>query len=144
MGVGAVFISTLAVSRLPLPANPPITQQDYLALSLHPIVSFVVLSSIIIREFSEVLVFGSTTSHVEDGLSIPLYNFGTNVWRHARKWRFFGRNNKNIVLVLPFAQVKNLPYEPTTNEKPEFAQAKPINIHTGTNEGAKNHKLVVE
>ena len=49
MGVGAIFISTLAVHRLPSPSNPPQTQQDILALAIHPIVSFVVLSSIIIR-----------------------------------------------------------------------------------------------
>jgi len=50
MGVGAVFISTLARHRLPVPKDPPLTQQDYLALMLQPIVSFVVLSSIIIRK----------------------------------------------------------------------------------------------
>ncbi|KAF8813569.1 Sodium/hydrogen exchanger [Phlegmacium glaucopus] len=47
MGVGAIFIATLAVHRLPHPSNPPQTQQDILALVIHPIVSFVVLSSII-------------------------------------------------------------------------------------------------
>jgi len=50
MGVGAVFISTLAIHRLPSPQDPPVTQQDYLSLSLQPIVSFIVLSSIIVRE----------------------------------------------------------------------------------------------
>jgi hypothetical protein len=50
MGVGAIFISTLALHKLPPPHDPPVTQQDYLALSLQPIVSFVVLASIIIRE----------------------------------------------------------------------------------------------
>ena len=49
MGVGAIFISTLAVHHLPTPSNPPQNQQDILALSIHPIVSFVVLSSIIVR-----------------------------------------------------------------------------------------------
>jgi hypothetical protein len=52
MGVGAVFISTLAIHRLPSPQDPPVTQQDYLSLSLQPIVSFIVLSSIIIREYT--------------------------------------------------------------------------------------------
>lgn len=52
MGVGAVFISTLAIHRLPSPNNPPVTQQDYLTLSLQPIVSFVVFTSIIIREYA--------------------------------------------------------------------------------------------
>jgi hypothetical protein len=50
MGVGAVFISTLAIHHLPSPQDPPVTQQDYLSLSLQPIVSFIVLSSIIVRE----------------------------------------------------------------------------------------------
>ncbi|KAF8972166.1 Sodium/hydrogen exchanger family-domain-containing protein [Flammula alnicola] len=64
MGVGAVFISTLALHRLPTPANPPVTQQDYLTLALQPIVSFVVLGSIVIH-----------------GLSIPFFNLGVNVSR---------------------------------------------------------------
>jgi hypothetical protein len=50
MGVGAVFISTLAVTKLPDPASPPQTQEDLLALTLQPIVSFVVLCSIFTRE----------------------------------------------------------------------------------------------
>lgn len=49
MGVGAVFISTLAVSQLPVPHSPPENQQELLAATLQPIVSFVVLGSIIIR-----------------------------------------------------------------------------------------------
>jgi hypothetical protein len=52
MGVGAVFISTLAIHRLPSPQDPPLTQQDYLSLALQPIVSFVVFSSIIVREYT--------------------------------------------------------------------------------------------
>lgn len=49
MGVGAIFVSTLAVSRLPTPHNPPQNQQEVLAATLQTIVSFVVLGSIIIR-----------------------------------------------------------------------------------------------
>ncbi|KAA1471873.1 Sodium/hydrogen exchanger [Dentipellis sp. KUC8613] len=49
MGVGAVFVSTLAVSRLGTPADPPRTQQDILATTLQPIVAFVLLGSIIVR-----------------------------------------------------------------------------------------------
>ena len=49
MGVGAIFISTLALNYLPTPSNPHQTQQDILALSIYPIVSFAVLSSIIVR-----------------------------------------------------------------------------------------------
>lgn len=44
-----MFISTLALHRLPVPADPPVSQQDYLTVALHPIVSFVVFGSIIIR-----------------------------------------------------------------------------------------------
>lgn len=56
MGVGAVFISTLAIHRLGTASNPPITQQDHLILSLQPIVSFIVLASIIIRKSRTVIV----------------------------------------------------------------------------------------
>lgn len=64
MGVGAVFISTLALTRLPEPRYPPETQQELLATMLQPIVSFVVLGSIIIH-----------------GLSIPFFSMGRNVSR---------------------------------------------------------------
>ncbi|KAH8119373.1 Sodium/hydrogen exchanger [Phellopilus nigrolimitatus] len=50
MGVGAIFISTLALTELPVPNDPPANQNELLAASLHPIVSFVVLCSIVIRE----------------------------------------------------------------------------------------------
>ncbi|PBK73818.1 Sodium/hydrogen exchanger [Armillaria solidipes] len=62
--VGAVFISTLALTRLPEPRYPPETQQELLATTLQPIVSFVVLGSIIIH-----------------GLSIPFFSMGRNVSR---------------------------------------------------------------
>lgn len=53
MGVGAVFISTLALTRLPKPNNPPQDQQELLAASLQPIVAFVVLGSILIRQVNQ-------------------------------------------------------------------------------------------
>ncbi|KAG2345600.1 Sodium/hydrogen exchanger [Suillus weaverae] len=59
MGVSAVFVSTLALTRLPTPENPPADQAQYLAATIQPIVSFVVLGSIIIH-----------------GLSIPFFNVG--------------------------------------------------------------------
>ncbi|KAF8891636.1 Sodium/hydrogen exchanger family-domain-containing protein [Infundibulicybe gibba] len=65
MGVGAVYISTLALHKLPVPHNPPESQADLLALTLQPIVSFVVLGSIIIH-----------------GLSIPFFSLGKTV--HSR------------------------------------------------------------
>jgi hypothetical protein len=49
MGVGAVFISSLALSKLPTPHKPPADQAELLAAVLQPIISFVVLGSIIIR-----------------------------------------------------------------------------------------------
>jgi len=52
MGVGAVFISTLAILRLEEPQNPPQNQQQLLAATLQPIVAFVVVSSIVVRAFS--------------------------------------------------------------------------------------------
>jgi len=39
----------LAQTRLEAPRNPPLSQQDLLATALQPIVSFVVLGSILIR-----------------------------------------------------------------------------------------------
>ncbi|KAK0447897.1 Cation/H+ exchanger [Desarmillaria tabescens] len=69
MGVGAVFISTLALTELPEPHYPPQNQQELLAATLQPIVSFVVLGSIIIR---------TNSSH---GLSIPFFSFGRTLSR---------------------------------------------------------------
>ncbi|KAF8638220.1 hypothetical protein AX17_002369 [Amanita inopinata Kibby_2008] len=59
MGVGAIFVSTLALHKLPVPRNPPLTQEDWLALTLQPVVTFVVLGSIVVH-----------------GLSIPFFNIG--------------------------------------------------------------------
>ena len=70
MGVGAVFISTLALHRLPTPNDPPVTQQDHLSLMLQPIVSFVVLSSIIIREFSLFIFFCFVGLRMERNVTI--------------------------------------------------------------------------
>ncbi|KAF9493915.1 hypothetical protein BDN71DRAFT_1449556 [Pleurotus eryngii] len=64
MGVGAIFISTLALTRLPKPQSPPQGQPELLAAVLHPIVSFVVLCSIIIH-----------------GLSIPFFSFSRKATR---------------------------------------------------------------
>ncbi|TFK44658.1 Sodium/hydrogen exchanger family-domain-containing protein [Crucibulum laeve] len=64
MGVGAVFISTLAIHKLPGARDPPESQRDLLASGLQPIVAFMVLSSIIVH-----------------GLSIPFFSWGKNVSR---------------------------------------------------------------
>jgi len=50
MGVSAVFVSALALHRLPEPRDPPQTQEDILAMALQPVVGFVVLVSIVVRE----------------------------------------------------------------------------------------------
>ena len=55
MGVGAIFISTLALTELQKPQYPPQNQQQLLASVLQPIVSFVVLGAIVIRECSDSL-----------------------------------------------------------------------------------------
>ena len=82
MGVGAMFISTLGLHQLPSPSNPPKTQQDILALSIHPIVSFVILSSIIVRaSIVNHFFFIIYLNILLDGLSIPLFNLGKNVSR---------------------------------------------------------------
>ncbi|KAI0276383.1 Sodium/hydrogen exchanger family-domain-containing protein [Russula aff. rugulosa BPL654] len=70
IGVGAVFISTLAQSRLEAPHNPPSSQQDLLAIALQPIVSFVVLGSI-----------------VTHGLSIPFFSVGRRTLTFSRSLR---------------------------------------------------------
>ncbi|KZT72170.1 hypothetical protein DAEQUDRAFT_723348 [Daedalea quercina L-15889] len=62
MGVGAVFVSTLAATRLPTPHSPPEDQAELLAATVQIVVSFVVLGSIIIH-----------------GLSIPFFSFGKSM-----------------------------------------------------------------
>ncbi|KZT73873.1 hypothetical protein DAEQUDRAFT_761825 [Daedalea quercina L-15889] len=69
MGVGAVFISTLAAGQLPSPENPPANQRQLLAASIQPIVAFMVLCSITIH-----------------GLSIPSFSLGRRVHSVTRTW----------------------------------------------------------
>ncbi|KAF5386066.1 hypothetical protein D9615_002467 [Tricholomella constricta] len=61
MGVGAVFIASLALHKLPTPQDPPQNEEEFLATCLEPIVAFVVLGSIIIH-----------------GLSIPFFSLSKN------------------------------------------------------------------
>ncbi|KAJ7648010.1 hypothetical protein FB45DRAFT_895015 [Roridomyces roridus] len=67
MGVGAVFVSTLARTRLPNPNNPPANQQELLAATIQPIVAFIVLGSIVVH-----------------GLSIPFFSLSGSVSSHTR------------------------------------------------------------
>ena len=69
MGVGAIFISTLAVERLPTPHYPPETSLDITALSIQPITYFLVLTSILVH-----------------GVSIPFFNLGRRVHSMSRTW----------------------------------------------------------
>lgn len=50
MGVGAVFISTMAITRLPEAHHPPQSREDYLFIALESLVPFLVLSSIVVRK----------------------------------------------------------------------------------------------
>ncbi|KAJ8523184.1 hypothetical protein ONZ45_g326 [Pleurotus djamor] len=76
MGVGAIFVSTLALTRLPEPQDPPQGQAELLAVVIHPIVSFVVLVSIIIH-----------------GLSIPFFSLGRRATRTLSISTTFTRSN---------------------------------------------------
>lgn len=69
MGIGAIFISTLAVERLPHPHEPPQNQAELLAASIQPIVAFMVLCSILVH-----------------GLSIPFFSLGRRVHSVRREW----------------------------------------------------------
>lgn len=74
IGIGAIYISTLAAQQLPKPSNPPVNETEFLALTIQPIVAFMVLCSVTIH-----------------GLSIPfsllgrrVHSVGSRTWsRHA-------------------------------------------------------------
>ena len=69
IGVGAVFISTLAAEHLPFPDDPSTNQAEMLAATIQPIVAFMVLCSITIH-----------------GLSIPFFSLGRRVHSVSRTW----------------------------------------------------------
>lgn len=69
MGVGAIFISTLAAQQLPEPQQPPQGSAEMVAATIQPIVAFMVLVSIIIH-----------------GLSIPFFSLGRRVHTVTRTW----------------------------------------------------------
>ncbi|TIC06692.1 midasin [Wallemia mellicola] len=62
MGVGAVFIATLAATELPFPEGEPQNQAELVAVTIQPIVWFMVLVSTFIH-----------------GLSIPFFSLGRRV-----------------------------------------------------------------
>lgn len=82
IGVGAIFIATLARTRLPEEvASPPETSNDILALTVQPIIFFFVLCSIIIH-----------------GLTIPFFAFSKRATTMTRTWSrnpsFMDRDNE--------------------------------------------------
>lgn len=81
MGVSAVFVSALALTRLPVPMNPPANQAQLLAAMIQPIVSFVVLGSVVVRMYYFVVcaAVGASYYFITDGLSIPFFNLGREV-----------------------------------------------------------------
>ena len=116
MGVSAVFVSALARTRLPVPAYPPENQAQFLAAVIQPIVTFVVLGSIIVRKSFVSLVFRVTIGAsyaITDGLSIPSFNLGRGVqsltlsytWTRTRTgptipdWVFYARRPENNTAV---------------------------------------------
>ncbi|PLW39975.1 hypothetical protein PCASD_06824 [Puccinia coronata f. sp. avenae] len=65
IGVGALFISTLATAKLPTPQEPPETSLDILALTTQSLIYLLIFFSVLIH-----------------GLSIPFFTLGKNV--HSR------------------------------------------------------------
>lgn len=68
-----------------MPHYPPSSQQDVLAIALQPIVSFVVLGSIVTR-MSPLSVFedACSYSYLLDGLSIPFFSVGRRTLTFSR------------------------------------------------------------
>jgi hypothetical protein len=93
MGVGAVFIATLAKTKLPEPQEEPIGQAEILSASIQPIVYFLVLISILCRECcsrpgSRVKASRLLTRRalLIDGLSIPFFSLTKRVHSISRTW----------------------------------------------------------
>ena len=96
IGVSAVFVSTLAQSRLNAPQDPPQSQEEVLATALQPIVAFVVLGSILTRTSSlfqtslgNVCLCACLRDHTfsSDGLSIPFFSVGQCITRSIARRR---------------------------------------------------------
>ncbi|KAJ1299428.1 hypothetical protein OPQ81_004946 [Rhizoctonia solani] len=95
MGVGAVFISMLALTELPPSRGRTDSQIDCVSASIQPIVSFVVLGSIFIH-----------------GISIPFFSLST--WFHATYIK--AKHNaiharRSIGSISPFRRSRILPEE---------------------------------
>ncbi|KAL0956033.1 hypothetical protein HGRIS_002206 [Hohenbuehelia grisea] len=120
MGVGAIFVSTLALTRLPEPQTPANDQKELLAAVLHPIVSFVVLGSIILH-----------------GLSIPFFSFGRNVSRSVSLSATLTSRSRNDVpdwvSWVRTAPVQN-PAPPSSRPDEEMNRATEEDIEAAVNE----------
>ena len=82
MGVGAIFIGTLSKISLPPGAEEEDTEQvDLLRECIMPIVSFLVLSSIVTRGY-----FEWNVPLTADGLSIPFFSLGRRVHSITYTW----------------------------------------------------------
>ncbi|KAG9092153.1 hypothetical protein FRC06_000224 [Ceratobasidium sp. 370] len=95
MGVGAIFISMLALTKLPPPQGRVDDQVDCVVASIQPIVSFVVLGSIFIH-----------------GLSIPFFSFGS--WFHLtymKAKRGARQARETLRSASPFRRSRALPDE---------------------------------
>jgi hypothetical protein len=79
VGVGAIFIATLAAEKLPHPEEPPRSQADYLAVAIEPVVAFIVMCSILIRKKLALLKEQNSLPFLLDGLSIPFFSLGRRV-----------------------------------------------------------------
>ena len=79
VGVGAIFIATLAAEKLPRPEEPPRGQADLLALAIEPVIAFIVMCSILIRKKLAPLKEQNCLPFFLDGLSIPFFSLGRRV-----------------------------------------------------------------
>ncbi|KZT10614.1 uncharacterized protein LAESUDRAFT_747311 [Laetiporus sulphureus 93-53] len=115
MGVGAVYVSTLATTKLPTPHDPPQGQAELLAATVQIIVSFVVLCSI-----------------VTHGLSIPFFSFGKNVRSRtvsmSRTWT--SRNTGAPEWLLWTRRAGEVPHSPAS-PSPDLEQAEPATAEAG-------------
>ncbi|KAF8748535.1 Sodium/hydrogen exchanger family [Rhizoctonia solani] len=95
MGVGAVFISMLALTELPPSQGRTDNQIDRVSASIQPIVSFIVLGSIFIH-----------------GISIPFFSLGT--WFHEVYFKAkinAAHARRSLSSVSPFRRSRALPDE---------------------------------
>ncbi|QRV73291.1 Sodium/hydrogen exchanger family [Ceratobasidium sp. AG-Ba] len=95
MGVGAIFISMLALNKLPASQGRIDDQVDCVVSSIQPIVSFIVLGSIVIH-----------------GLSIPFFSLGS--WLHltyVKAKRGAHHARESLRSVSPFRRSRVLPDE---------------------------------